>query len=543
MAYCRTLRGFGNEKSLDLALYSIAVAVLDDDEPIRGGIALIKKVVVVAGGSAGFLCALGLRAKMPDLEVQVIRLTDAEPGLSQSSTPPLSRFLHGFLSLELRKLVELARPTWSLGHRMIWGPRPHFYFPNTSQLNHKLPYMSRNNAFYVADDADGAGPLSALMAHDKAFFRGQNGQPVWQWDSGYQLDAAQFYAAVQKLARAIGIEIIDDTLATVNQDDTGVTGLVLGSGKTLIGDLYVDASEARSLLLGQALKEPFVSYKTSLMCDRMVVGDWPRTYEALHPYVTCETMEAGWCWQLEFQQKIDRGYVYCSKFISDEQAEAEFRRKCPEVRTVRKVQFASGRYERGWVKNVVAVGAAEAYVEPLASTELGIVAARSQLLSEILIETGRQVPPAQIKLYNRHYTRLWDSVRRFLALNYKFNTRLETPFWQAARKDVDIAGGETIVEYYRQCGPSSLWAPLLVDAVDIFGAGGYLTLFVGMKVPTRAKYEIIPQERAAWESEVQKYRAAALSGIGIPEALNAAMATPAGQGSAGAAPALAGLPT
>ena len=476
---------------------------------------------------------------MPDLEVRVVRLTDAEPGLNQATSPPLTRFLHGFVSLDLKRFVDLVRPSWTLGQRMLWGPRPVFFSPYTSQLNSKLPYMSRNNAFYVTDDADGVGPIAALMAQDKAFFRAQNGQPAWQWDTGYQLETETFSAALNKLARAIGIEVMDDTLASVNQDESGVTGLVLGSGATVTADLYVDASEARSLLLGQALKEPFVNYKSSLMCDRMVVGQWTRSYEALHPFVTVETMEAGWCWQLDLQRSIDRGYVYSSTFISDEQAEAEFRRKCPEVQSVRKLQFTSGRYERGWVKNVVAVGAAEAYVEPLANTELGIVAARSQLLSEILVETGRQVPSAHIKLYNRHYARMWDSVRRFLALNYKFNTRLETAFWQAARKDVDIVGGETIVQYFQQCGPSSLWAPLLIDAVDIFGPGGYLTLMVGMKVPTRAKYEVNPQEKAAWESEIQKYKSAARSGVSIPEALAAAVAPQAPPSSMAQAPAVA----
>ena len=501
---------------------------------------MIKKVVVLSGGVSGFLCALGLRAKMPDLEVRVIRLTDVEPALNQATSPPLTRFLHGFVSLDLKRFVEMVRPSWTLGQRMLWGPRPVFFSPFTSQLNSKLPYMSRNNAFYITDDADGVGPIAALMAQDKAFFRAQNGQPAWQWDTGYQLDTGVFQTALDKLARAIGIEVTEDTLAGVNQDESGVTGLVLGSGVTVTGDLYVDASETRSLLLGKALKEPFVSYKSSLMCDRMVVGQWKRSYEALHPWVTCETMEAGWGWQLDLQQTIDRGYVYSSTFLTDEQAEAEFRRKCPEIQSVRKVQFASGRYERGWVKNVVAVGGAEAYVEPLANTELGIVAARSQLLAEILIETGRQVPPAHVKLYNRHYARLWDSVRRYLALSYKLNTRLETPFWQAARKDVDVAGGETIVEYYRQCGPSSLWAPLLIDSVDIFGAGGYLSLLVGLKVPTRAKYEVNPQEKAAWESELEKYKSAARSGVSIPEAMAAAVAPQAPpSGAGGQAPAMA----
>ena len=157
---------------------------------------MIKKVVVLSGGASGFLCALGLRAKMPDLEVRVVRLTDAEPGLNQGSSPPLTRFLHGFVSLDLRRFVELVRPTWTLGQRMLWGPRPVFFAPYTSQLNNKLPYMSRNNAFYVSDDADGVGPIAALMAQDKAFFRAQNGQPGWQWDTAYQLESDSFTAAL-----------------------------------------------------------------------------------------------------------------------------------------------------------------------------------------------------------------------------------------------------------------------------------------------------------------------------------------------------------
>ena len=481
---------------------------------------MIRKVLVLSGGTAGYLCAVGLKARMPGLDVKLIRLRDSEPGFNQASSLPLTRFLHGFLPLELRKFIEMARPVWTLGHKMIWGPRDHYFHPYTTQLDLRNPNLPRNNAFYVGDDIDDAGALTAMMAQDKVFYRMQNGQPAWAWDVGYQLDDALLVHCLNTLANAIGVETIDGSLVEAKQDASGITGITLDSGVTEVADLYVDASEARSLLLGGALKEPFVSFKSSLPCDRIVAGGWSRTIEPMHGYSTCETMDAGWCWQLELQERIERGYVFSSAHLSDAQAESEFRTKNPNIAETRFISFKSGRYERGWVKNVVAVGAAEGFVEPLQSTFLGVVAARCQLLAEILVEGGRVVAPAHVKLYNRHHSRIWDSIRKLLALHYKYNTRLDTPFWLAARKDVELTGAETIVEYYRQCGPSSLWSPMVIDPVDLFGMGGYLMALIGMKVPTRLAYPIPQLEKSVWDADRQRARGAAASGLSVAEALS-----------------------
>jgi tryptophan halogenase len=277
----------------------------------------------------------------------------------------------------------------------------------------------------------------------------------------------------------------------------------------------------RSLLLGETLKEPFVSFKKSLACDRILSSQWERTDEPLHPYTTCQTMDSGWCWQVELEKKISRGYVYSSVFATDEQAEEEFRRKNPKAGPVRVSKYAVGRYERGWVKNVMAIGNSEGFVEPLHSTALGVIAARCQLLSEILVESNRQVPAAHVRLYNRHHGRIWDGARRVLAIQYKFNSSLRTPFWEMCRRDLDLAGAEPMVEYYRQCGPNSVWGPLLTDPVDPFNASAYLSIMVGQKLPTRVTYEASAHERAIWDAEQQRYRSMAMQGLSVAEALAA----------------------
>jgi tryptophan 7-halogenase len=483
---------------------------------------LINKVLVVGGGSAGFLCALGLKAKMTDLDVRLIRSKDIGIiGVGEGSTMPLTNFLHGFLQIDMRWFVRQSRATWKLGMRYLnWGQNQYFYALGT-QIDQRLTVLPRNSAYYCMRGMQSSTPLVALMEEGKVFQRTPAGAPAWQWNLAYHLENETFVGTLEALCRSVGVQIIDATVREVKQNDAGVSGLVMDSGQTLSADLYVDCSGFGSLLLGKTLKEPFVSFKSSLFCDRALVGGWDRTDEPIQPYTTAEAMDCGWAWRIELERRINRGYVYSSSFTADDVVEAEFRRKNPKIGPTRIVKFISGRYERGWVKNVVALGNAEGFVEPLEATALGVIAGRSRLLSEILMESGRKVPPSYVELYNKHHVKLWDSIRRYLAMHYKHNPQMHTPFWNACKNDVDLAGAEYAIEHYRQCGPSSLFGPLLIDPTDVFGPAGYLTSFIGHQIPTNSEYQPTTQEQAIWDAERQKNHAAAMHGFTVTEALAA----------------------
>src|SRR5262249_11227469 len=137
-------------------------------------------------------------------------------------------------------------------------------------------------------------------------------------------------------------------------------------------DLYVDASGFRSLLLEKFLGSPFESYASSLFCDRAIVAAVPQT-RAIHPYTTAETMAAGWCWRIPVGGEDHRGYVHASAFLDEDAAVAEMARANPGMGEVRVVRFRSGRHRDLWLKNVVAVGNAYGFVEPLESTALHMV--------------------------------------------------------------------------------------------------------------------------------------------------------------------------
>ena len=483
---------------------------------------MVRKVIVVGGGSAGFMAALALRVKLPEIAVAVIRSKDIGIiGVGEGSTVPLTEFLHGFLRADPRALLKIAQPTWKLGIKFIWGPRGHFYYPFGPQMDFTPHELPRNLAFYCEGDMDDATVEMAMMAREKVFHRQPDGRPRLHGNVAYHIENEKFVAYLEAFARSVGVEIIEDTIGEVTRGEAGVTGLRLASGRVESADLYVDCSGFKSLLLGETLKEPFVSYNRTLFCDRAVAGGWDRTTEPVHPYTTSESMSTGWCWQIEHAGRINRGYVYSSGFISDEQAEREFREKNPKVGPTRVVKFVSGRYRRGWVQNVVAIGNASGFVEPLEATALSVIATRSALLAQTLWESGGGFTPFQVDLYNRHHVRLWDTIRDFLACHYRFNHHLTTPFWRHCQSETDLGGAAPFVEYYQEFGPTGVWGPLLVDPLCTFGVPGYLTILVGQKVPHRRPYTPSPKEQQTWAHMRRRNAEAASGAMTVPEALRA----------------------
>ena len=481
----------------------------------------IRKVIVLGGGSAGFMAALALKTRLPHLDVTVIRSKDIGViGVGEGSTPTLTSFLHGYLRVGLRRFIEVAQPTWKLGLKFLWGPRPHFYYPFGPGLDTKLKTLPRAVGFLCRDEIEDATPLSVMMARDKVFPRTPQGAPQMHPTVAYHFENEKFVQFLEGSAAALKVTVLDDTVMEVQRGEAGVAGLRLASGAVASADLYVDCSGFASVLLGRTLDEPFLDFGSSLFCDRAVVGGWDRgAGEPIRPYTTCETMDAGWCWQIEHERRVNRGYVYASAFVSDEAAESEFRSKNPKVGPARVVRFRSGRYRARWVGNVVAVGNASGFVEPLEATALGVIAAQSEALADTLFNSDCRPTPTQRRLVNDAHGRHWDTIRGFIAMHYKFNTRLETPFWQHCRAETDLGTAAPVVEYFRENGPDNFWEPGLIDAFDEFKFRGYATLLVGMSVPYGNPYTPTAEARATWESLRRESARAAAGAMTVEETL------------------------
>jgi tryptophan 7-halogenase len=480
---------------------------------------MIQRILVLGGGSAGMLAAATCKLANPQVEVILLRSSAIGIiGVGEGTIPTVPLHLHDDLEIDLTEFYREVKPSWKLGIRYLWGPRPYFNYSFEAQVVTKYQSMPRANGFYCADDMEYAALGSAMMTHDRAFERQANGAPQFVHNVAYHLENEKLVAYLEKLITRVGVVIREGTVRQVEQDEQGIRSLLLDSGEQLAADFFIDSSGFRSLLLGEALGEPYHSFESSLFCDRAVVGGWPRSDEPIKPYTTSETMDSGWCWQIEHQDRLTRGYVYSSAFVDDATAEAEFRGKNPKIEETRLIRFKTGRYENSWVKNVVAVGNAAGFVEPLESTALGMICTASQGLARSLRECQLSPGQAMRDAFNRRFQRSWDVIRAFLAMHYKFNTRLDTPFWQACRGDTDLAGGEPIVEYYQENGPSTIWRDALTDNYDLFNLDGWFALLVGMQVPHRANYQAAEQERITWGKIQQAVRRKAEAGMTCEEA-------------------------
>ena len=481
----------------------------------------IRRIVILGGGSAGLLAALTLKRKLPALAVEVVYSSRIGViGVGEGTTPYVPAHIHNYLGFDEHEVFNAIEPVYKLGIRFTWGPASHFdYTFSGRQQAFRYRDLSRNNGFYQTDPSQPIDAASALMGAAKVVPMRNDGVPDLPppgSNLAWHIENKLFVSWLETTCRDLGVVFTDAELAGAETDPDGDLRLVrLNDGSTREADLFVDASGFASELLGRALGEPYRDFSGHLFCDRAVVGGWDRGQEPVIPYTLSDTMEGGWCWRIDHPDRIHRGYVYSSDHLSDEQAEAEYRGIAPQAGPTRVVKFRSGAYRRGWVGNVVAVGNAAGFVEPLEATALMIICLQSRLLTDGLLDAELAPPASMRDLYNRMHERVWDGIRDFLALHYRFNTRLDTPFWRHCRHETPLGDAEAVAEFYRENGPSAIGSALL-ERNDPFGLDGFYAILCGQAAPHSRPYEAPASERVIWQQRIAGFGKIAEQGLDMP---------------------------
>ncbi|MGH9825621.1 MAG: tryptophan halogenase family protein, partial [Blastocatellia bacterium] len=263
-----------------------------------------------------------------------------------------------------------------------------------------------------------------------------------QYPYAYHFDASLLAKFLSGFAKRRGVSHVLDDVTKVNQSEDGfIKSITTKEHGDIAGDLFIDCTGFRGLLINEVLNEPFMSFSESLPCDRAVAMQVPsdREKEGINPYTTATALSAGWVWNIPLYHRVGTGYVYCSAFLSPEEAEREFREhlgRRSEGCRASHIKMRVGRNRNSWVKNCVAIGLSSGFVEPLESTGIFFIHhAVEQLVSYF---PRKRFEEESIKSYNKIIGNCIDGVREFLTVHYVASTRRDTEFWRATQTELII---------------------------------------------------------------------------------------------------------
>lgn len=397
-----------------------------------------RKVVIAGGGTAGWLTACALSTRLRSL--LDIRLVESDAigtiGVGEATVPPIRSF-HKLLDIDEVDFMRATQATFKLGIEFEhWGGLDRRYIHAFGMLG-KRTWLAEFHEFWLEAKSQGFGgnikeySLEGMAAKANKFARESDGQPL---NYAYHLDATAYAAFLRKRSEAAGVRRIEGKISTVQtcSERGHIEALVLENGERIEGDLFIDCTGFRSLLLGEALGVPFEDWGHWLKSDRAVAVQTKSVAPAL-PYTRAIAHEAGWQWQIPLQHRVGNGLVYCSDYLSDEEAQNTLLVNLSgELVTEPKLlRFRTGCRRQVWHKNCVAIGLSSGFLEPLESTSI-------HLVTTALIRLMRLFPFADnyddlAQRYNYETNIEIDATRDFIILHYKQTERNDSDFWNDYR--------------------------------------------------------------------------------------------------------------
>ena len=416
----------------------------------------ITSVVILGGGTAGWMTAAYLgKALGETVRVKVLE-SPAVPriGVGEASIPNLQSAFFDFLGIEEDRWMRECNAAFKTGIKFVnWRtpgtgtpePRPmgrgtdHYYhtfglLPEAAGLPLSQYWFARKHAGQTDVPFDYACLAEPPMMDAKKAPRFADGRPAtkyaWHFDAARVADFLRGFATAE-----LGVEHIEDHMVEVVQDERGyVTGLRTESGGLVEGELFVDCSGFRGLLINEAMAEPFVHMNDHLLCDSAVATAVPHDDEenGIEPYTSAIAMPSGWTWKIPLLGRFGSGYVYSSRFAGRDEATRDF---CalwnldPETAPLNQIRFRVGRNRRAWVNNVVSIGLASCFLEPLEST--GIYFAYAGVYQLVKFFPDKDFAPGLRNGFNAEIETMFDDMRDFVQAHFYFSPRRDTPFWRA----------------------------------------------------------------------------------------------------------------
>ena len=471
----------------------------------EGTAAPIRNVVIVGGGTAGWMTAAAL-SRMSSAGVGITLVESEEigtVGVGEATIPPLLDF-NNILGIDENEFVRETQATFKLGIEFLnWAREGDRYIHPFGVYGrdapgvkfHQLWLRERQNAGDPGEPGDiGDYCLSVVAARNGKFTRPTNtpGAVLSTLRYAFHFDAGLYARFLRRYAEAADVKRVEGRIETVEQDSESgfITAVKLRDGRTISGDFFVDCSGFRSLLLGETLGVPYRSWQHWLPCDRAIAVPSAVAGPPI-PYTRSTAGKAGWRWRIPLQHRVGNGHVYSSAHFSEEDATRELLGGLDSAPLAepRHLRFVAGRRERLWEKNCVAIGLSGGFIEPLESTSIHLIQSGIFKLIGLFPDSG--FARAEIDQYNGFLVEEYERIRDFIILHYWATERDDSEFWNHCRTMEIPDSLAQKVELW--CGKGRLFR----GQYDLFTDDSWIAVLLGQRKFPRSHdplTETIPRE-------------------------------------------------
>jgi tryptophan halogenase len=397
----------------------------------------IRKVVIVGGGTAGWMAAAALGKLLgKNLDICLIESDKiGTVGVGEATIPLLGSF-HQLLGIKEPDFMRATQATFKLGIQFenwgaigdkylhgfgivgqdCWACSFHHFWAKSRRLGNKATLVD----YSLHKHAAHAGKFKLDLEHGLAY--------------AYHLDATRYAKFLRQFSEHHGIKRIEGKIVdvTTGADNGAIESVTLESGQTVFGDLFIDCSGFRALLIEGALETGYEDWTHWLPCDRAYAVQTQSVGPPI-PYTRSIARDAGWQWRIPLQHRVGNGLVYCSQYLSDEDAKQTLLDNVDgdTITEPRLLRFRTGRRLKQWNKNCVSLGLSSGFLEPLESTSIHLV--QSGIIRLMQLFPTAAIDPVEVDEYNTQSRLEFEYIRDFIILHYHVTERDDSPFWDYCR--------------------------------------------------------------------------------------------------------------
>jgi tryptophan halogenase len=396
----------------------------------------IRKIVIVGGGTAGWMTAAPLAQRLgAGCEIVLVESPEIGTVGVGEATLPTIRYYNASLGLDPANFIRKTQATIKLGIEFKdWGHVGNRFFHGFGDFGPKIDKRSPHMHWLHLARADRNIPsyenwsMATLMARNNRFAPPADNA---SYSYAYQFDAGLYAAYLREYALKRGVQRIEATINEVElrADDGYIAAVKLNDGRRIDGDLFIDCSGFRGLLIEGALKAGYDDWSEQLPCNSALAVPCEKVAK-LTPYTTSTARAAGWQWRIPLQHRTGNGHVYSSAFTTDDEARRVLLENLDgkPLDDPRQLRFVTGRRRKSWLKNCVTIGLSAGFVEPLESTSINLIENAVGMLIQYFPD--RDFKPELAYEFNRYMGARYESVRDFIIMHYKLTNRSDSEFWR-----------------------------------------------------------------------------------------------------------------